>query len=428
MANVVRSEFPTTDDNYTIWPVRHNWSESFTLSMEFLTNIITSSDGTEQRRAVRDKARFSCNMSVVMDWESRRALEDALTRRFITDQGGFRGGIMVALDCLPINMAENMAPEEEGVGFTNKISDPTLPPFWLEAGMDVLLVDRDRPWVRETRTLQSISATTANFNETSEGNFVRWSWVFPCYRALWPDGQAIQLLSSQVGQQSSIDIRFRVQDFQSIPETGTQFALGAQEFFQPEPNWGGEAEANFIWPYNLQDYGYGSFAVDSQVKFPSRVYKFEYMFKTVEEAFAIMGFFQRHRGRCKHFFFSTWQDDIKVRAIQGGGSNLVVDGQRLGATYHSAPQNTVYKRVMVQYIDGTFTHHKIESVDELPDTVSSVVRLQDTLPVGTHVSDIERVSWVLNGRFATDRLDCEFMSAGTGRITVPIQSLRNAEL
>lgn len=421
MAEIVRSEFPTSDDDYSIWPVRHNWAESLTFSLEFLTNIITSSDGTEQRRAVRNEARMSASMSIIMDWQSKRALEDSITRRYA-------GGMMVALDFLPLNMGEALAPEEDQVGFVNQISDPTVPPFWLSNGQDVMLVDRDRPWVRETRTLASVLAGGVTFNETTTGNFVKWSYILPCYRVLWPQNQALTVLSSRVGQQSSIDFRFRVHDFQTIPETGTQFFVGTQEFFQPQPNWAGEGEIDLLWPYNLLDYGYGQFSGDSQIKFPSRVYKFEYMFATVEEAFAIMGFFQRMRGMCSHFFFSTWQDDIEVRAIQGGGSNLVVDGQRLGATYHGAPANTVFKRVMVQYTDGTFTHHKIESVDELPDTVSSVVRLQDTLPVGTHLDDIERVSWVLNGRFATDRLDCEFITAGTGRITLAIQSLRNAEL
>lgn len=421
MADIIQSEYPKPSDPYAIWPVRHQWAESLTFSIEFKTDIITSSDGTEQRRAVRNTARFAQTISVVLDWGSKLALEDAFTRRQVE-------GMIVPLDFLPLYAKEALAPTELNLNITNNIADPSVAPFWLEAGDRVVLADPDDYWRRETREINTISATVAKFTDANLSEFPRQSYIWPARIAVISPSQAIQLLSSRVGTASSVNIQFSPADFQTIPETGTPFFVGTQEFFTPTPNYGGEAELDFIWPYNLLDYGYGQFTIDKQVKFPSRLYKFEYVFETVEEAFEIIGFFQRRRGMCEHFFFTTWQDDIKVRSITGGGTNIVVDGQRLGATYHSEPANTVFRRILVQYDDGTSTHHRIESVDELPETFSSVVRLQDELPTGIHPSDIQRVSWVLNGRFAMDRLDCEFMTAGTGRIILPIQSLRNAEL
>lgn len=57
------------------WPFRHNWSSPYLVTYSYLTSIITSDQGYEQRIAERDEPRRTITTSVLVDEDGARSLD-----------------------------------------------------------------------------------------------------------------------------------------------------------------------------------------------------------------------------------------------------------------------------------------------------------------------------------------------------------------
>lgn len=68
---------------YPVWTFEPNWDSEFTETFEFLTNVLVSPSGAEQRRALRDFPRRSFEFNIAVNDANRSALN-----YFITVHGG----------------------------------------------------------------------------------------------------------------------------------------------------------------------------------------------------------------------------------------------------------------------------------------------------------------------------------------------------
>jgi hypothetical protein len=146
----------------------------------------------------------------------------------------------------------------------------------------------------------------------------------------------------------------------------------------------------------------------------------------LRQVYALLNFFQRHKGMNREFFMTTWEDDVPFSSLSGGGLSILINGTSFGIAYKDS---TVFRRIMIRYADGTISQHKVDYVEVLPDTFSSVLRVVEPLPV-TEITpqNVRGISWVLCARFASDRMDVDFLTSDKASISIPIQTLENNEL
>lgn len=189
---VISTKYPTETDAHKIMPLRHNWSSNYTFSIEFKTDIITSYNGKEQRRAVREYPRFS--VQIAADWR----VEEKRQWEYMTTLWGNRP-VYVGLEMLAVYMREWMDPQEIHVNIrAHNFGDP---PFWMAAGMQVVLTASQEPGTRETRTIDSFNETGIGFVEdTSLAEFDRGSQIMPAFLAMMDDTQTATHLTSAAGQ------------------------------------------------------------------------------------------------------------------------------------------------------------------------------------------------------------------------------------
>ena len=416
VGTVVQTEYPKDTDAFRILPVPHNWAEAFRYSMEFMTDILPSVNGKEQRRAVRSKPRLTCELVGNVVGHARLNLEYQMATRQHRE-------IMVGLEHLALRTSATMAAEAMGLSFVP--AEAGQAPFWLEAGMDVILVHGVNPAVRESRTIASVGTSGMTFNESTTTEFPVGSRVMPGFLAFLEMEQSASRLTSTAGT-ASFPVKFLPQARLQVPEIGTPYYVGNLEVFPFKPNWGGGNEYGFVWPHNAIDFPYGVWSNWTPVEFPSRNYKFAYSKKTLRSVYEIMAFYQRHRGMRSEFFLPTWGDDIPATTLAGGGLSILVAGEAFGQTYENS---TVFRRVMVRYTDGTVTYHQVEYVQPLPGTGSSVVRVIEPLPITELTPQtVLGISWLLVSRFAADRLDIDFLTNGVAELTIPMKTLENYEL
>lgn len=417
VGTVVQTEYPKDDDAFRIFPVPHNWSEAFRYSLEFLTDILPSVNGKEQRRAVRSRPRFTCEIVGNVVGHARLNLEYLMSSRQHQQ-------VMVGLEQLALTMTAKMPPEAMGASFNP--AEPGQAPFWLEAGLDVVLVHGTDLAVRESRTIASVGVSGMTFNESTTTEFPVGSRILPGYLAFLEMEQSASRLTSTAGT-ASFPIKFRPQEGgRQVPDIGDPYYVGNLEVFRFKPNWGGGNEYGFVWPHNVIDFPFGQWRNWTPVEFPSRNYKFAYSTKTLRAVYEIMAFYQRHRGMRSEFFLPTWGDDIPATTLAGGGLSILVAGEAFGKTYENS---TVFRRVMVRYTDGTVSYHQVEYIQPLPGTGSSVVRVIEPLPITELTPQtVLGISWLLVSRFAADRLDVDFLTNGVAELSIPMKTLENYEL
>ena len=417
VGTVVQTEIPRDTDDFRIFPVAHNWVEPFKYSIEFLTDIITSVNGKEQRRAVRNRPRFIGEYSGTI-WKREKLNLELLATGWQNEQVAF------PLEHLSLRTTAAMEAEATGVSF-----EPVPeggPPFWIEAGMPVIIVNGDDKAIRESRHVASVGTSSMEFTETSNGEFPPGSRIMPAYKGFLAQEQSSQHMSTRAGT-AQFSVPFRPAAGPSpVPDVGTPIYAGNLEVYPFKPNWAGGVGEDFLWPHKIIDFNYGQWRNWTPVAFPSRLYKFEYAKGTLRGAYEIMSFFQRMKGQRSEFFLPTWQDDIPYTTLAGGGLSILVDGEAFGHVYQDS---TVFRRIMVRYVDGSVSYHQVEYIQPLPGTDSSVVRVIEPLPIAElNPQTVTGISWLLVSRFAQDRMDVQFLTGGVSTFTLSMKTLENYEL
>lgn len=411
---IVQTEIPRSDDPYRILPVAHNWATAYRHSIEFKTDISRSVNGKEQRRAVRDEPRLSSEMTGILHASSRHNFDMLMT-------AWHPKKVMVGMDHLSVRTRGVLAAEADSV----TIQPQPEVPWWFKADQIVILEHFDQPGVRETRTISSWSAGSLTFADTNDVSAVpARSRVLPAWPALVDPEQATTRLTNIAGT-TAIKTNFDPET-DMLPIVGAPVFEGLWEVFQWKPNWGGNAGMTHQWPYNIIDYEYGRRAVWDEIEFPTRVYQHTYVGRSNKQTYEIMNFFHRHKGMWKEFLLPTWDDDIQFTALTGGGQSILVAGEAFGTVYRDS---TVFKRIMLRYPDGTVSYHKVDYIESLPGTNSSVLRVTEPLPVASlTASTVLGISWLLVCRFAIDRMDVDFLTNGVAQFTLNMQTVENFEL
>lgn len=413
--DVISTRYPLPSDDYKIMPLRHNWREAYRFSMEFKTDIIVSFNGKEQRRAVREYPRFSVDMTANL------VNGEKLYWEYMHTTGGNRP-VYAPLEFLSVFTTAAMIPEATTASILSPTFDVT--DYWENVEV-VLISDSKVRGVRETRSLGAVGDTSLTFGEDSLCEFAQKSDIAPAYLAQLGDDLQSSHLTSLAG---TINLRldFLAQNLFEIVDKSTPTFVGALEFFNFPPDWADGVGVSYQWLKLPVDFGYGIFDTEQNVEFPTRLHQANFTAMSLPQAYDLMTFFQRHHGMCSEFFFTTWENDIPFSFLSGGGFSILIDGTAFGYTYRNS---TVYRRIMVRFVDGTVGHYQVDYVEVLPDTDSSVLRTTEPLPIAELSSaTVKGISWVVCGRFAADRIDVDFLTKDKAEISLPIQTLENMEL
>lgn len=408
---VISTRTPSAFDEARIVPVRHNWDSAYRMSLEFKTDIITSGNGKEQRRAVRELPRYTFDLSADLTPAEKRGID------MLMAQWGAKQMVM-GLEHFSLRMKDWLAPEQTAVQIVPEAETPLSP----KAGDTVLLAHYD---LRETRTAAGISKTIASFVEESLSEFPPGTQIMPAVRGWLQTDATVTRVTNEVGQ-AAFTFTVAPESLNSVPAVGTPEYVGAYEVFMKRPNWGQDVDVSYITPRQTVDYGFGRIEQFIPNDYPSWTRQASYVGRTIRETYEAVNFFVRHKGRWKEFLQPTWENDVPFTALAGGGLSILVAGQAFGETYRDS---TVFRRIMVRYRDGSFSHHLIDFIEPLPDTESSVIWLTEALPVSELTREnVIGISWVLVSRFASDKMDVDFLTNEVAQFTLTTQTLENFEL
>lgn len=400
---------PMLNQPYRVLPVAHDWSSPFTDSYEFMTDLMRSANGKEQRGAVR--------------YYPRRTFELSLN---------YMNGQKYALDRFFDQHPSKLAwiPEEPKVTFATGVLDEealsvsvrNADKSWMVPGTDVLLQWKG---MAETRTLSSAGSGVLSFTEKNKTVFPVGTKITAaqlCRIDMNPESTRMSSAAGTMRIKATVDPNYKPY---AAGVAGRQY-LDLREYFTSRQNWSDNPTVTHEWPIDLIDYGHGRIATFVSEQFPQRVYKANFWKATADETRQLIDFFCRHWGMNREFFVSSWEPEIPYFAAAGNTKSIFVEGLAFADAYRDS---TVYKRVMIKLKDGTEIHRQVDFIEALPETNFSVIWLTEDLPnVPIAPKDTVGIFWVTVARFATDRLDVSWVTNEVGKLALPFRNLENPDV
>lgn len=396
------------EDEARFLPVHPNWSTPLKYAYEFKTDIITSWDGKEQRRAARWNPRMQLSFAGNVHGPSKLAL-DYYMATWLTKKTLIPDYITF------LDIVIEMEAEATSAVVVGDLS-------WITPGMTVAVYDRQGRM--ETREVLTKGTNSIVFFDATTTVFAVGSRISPIFEGYIQATPKPQRVTSGI---VAMAVQFDVEpgSFDYTPPDGDSYA-GFREFFGKKPDWSGGVGLDVLWPRETVDYGFGQVSHFVPYQFPARITRMNFVGRDKGDVKKAVDFFRRHRGRWKEFVVPTWENDVPYAFIGAGSKSILIDGQNFGSVYRDS---SVFKRIVLRMADGRVVHNAVDFVEALSETDTSVLWTKDDLPTESLTPEtLNGISWGLVGRFATDRLEIDWLTDTVAQFSMTFQSLENFDL
>jgi hypothetical protein len=400
---------PLTSDPRRVLPVFSmlpNWDGGITERLEWLSDVMTSETGAEQRRTLRTRPRRSFESGFLRKGPNRTWLDS-----FLVSVG--QNLLLMPLWHEAIVMVEGIEPDALGVTFAQGAANERE---FYEG--DLVFVNNGDPNTYDVLMVGDVADDRFTWATPPERSWPKGTRIYPMREARITDAAA---LSNRTEDVATVQIRFSLQKPYTM--TAAWIAdMNGRPFFPFRPNRMTDIGANYARLTNTLDNSVGTpFITDIS----------EHTAVTMSLAFT---FFGRHRihqyrqflaaatGRTKGFFVSTYTHDIEPYANVIEASDILLAKPMGGGMFYRVHpssrthigitlvgQNTpaYFRRIIAvekQYADSAGLDVNYET-----DVWYDRFRLDAVLPALTR-SQIARISFVSEARFDQDSFEIQHVS------------------
>lgn len=393
-----------------LWPFKHNWSRAWAVEREWRTDIITSRDGTEQRRAVRSYPRRRHALSSVVKPSQLRDFRKLIARR--------TKNTFVLPDYT--TRTQLTAPANNSV--TAFVASA---PFWFDVDKYVVFEHGEQ---RLQRLIRSVSGTEITFWEADGLTWPEGTRVYPGLVCELADENRVNMLTSEVG---TIPVTFEV-----VPGSEPIEPFGAptevfdgREVRSFRHNWNSNQDTAFLRPSELVDFGYGVRSRFFPQKLPKHRMQVQMTLRSEELAADLRKFVGRMRGRQGEFYFTPGENDLTAQLDllpNVDTQYLRTPGSEDFLAYREDPSK---RAIEVELTDGTILRRVIESIEFVDDMLgaSTQFNLRGQWPTTILVEQIRRISFMALYRLSSDVYEERWDTNGVCRVQLQIETITKEE-
>lgn len=384
-----------------------NWSDGYQVSRAYRTDIFESTNGEEQRRALRQTPRKTIEFGVLKTreelrdfqttmaaWQNRDFMAPELTRYTRLVEDAAAGSFYVTLETIPKWLSPG------GVVVLTKRRSADVQTVASILGNRVYLrAALTQGWSAGSKFchgvvghLESSFEMSRVTNDTMTGSLAL---------SVYPGSEQYPPVPD-VPQKDSLPGITKAPELAPAafaPVGATEIYLhDGEEMFLLRNNWGSGVTDGFLWPVNPVDYESGVVQWDWDVNYSTRSAQLALDLRNRAQVDYFEGFFDRMSGARGNFWMPTWENDLPVLSdILLGGVNLDVEASRAANLLFGDPK---YRSVAVVTHDGRVFANTITSVDKLAK--GSRLTLRDPWPVAVGKEQVLLVSWLLVWRLTAD--------------------------
>lgn len=393
-----------TGRRVVVWPFGPNWSTEVTEILEWLTNILRSFDGSEQRRSIRTKARrtFSYTFQTARH-ESARA-ENLLW--------GWQNRIYA----LPVWTDKSKLDDDQVQGDT-VVSLPTDTYCFTAGGLAAFFADASSIEVVE---IDTVNPGNLVLKRPLEGNWPKGTTVMPVVLGHLPTSVPLARRSSQavVGVLTFTCDPVSVDPF--TPDAAAPVTYNGLEVLQRQPNWGESLSNDFQYQFDTVDQLTGAIGWDQTEEFPRIQRTYPWLLNGRQQILAFRQMLGRLRGQSKTLYVPTWHDDFVVtRTIGAADVGISVLDNEFRQMVGTDPTRD---RVMIRLKDGTNFYRQIVGIST--DGAYTILTIDAPLNREVQVSQVKTVHLLMRSRLAADSITLSWRSGRVAVVNTPFITVK----
>lgn len=365
-----------------IWPYPPSWDTPVTESLQWLTNILRSYDGSEQRRALRTKPRRSFSYAfktareesarmenLLWGWQNRLYALPVWTDRPKLTTAGLRGDMALAL--------------------------PTAT-YSFSAGALAILFSDVR--TMEVVEIDSVQAGNLTLKRPLEANWPLGTSVFPVILGHLPNSVPMTRLTSQAVAGTVTFSTDPVTTEPYVPWTDIPLTYDGIEVLTRQPNWQGGLSNEMQYAFETLDQKTGAINWQTTEEFPRIQRSYSWLLNGRQKIHDFRAMIGRRFGQQRSFWVPSWHDDFVVTKGLGSAEvGLYVKDNEFRLMVGTDPaRNTV----MIRLRDGTTFFRKVVGVSS--DDTNTIITLDSSLGREVSLDQFKTVHMLMRTRLATD--------------------------
>lgn len=389
----------------TLWPFSPNWESPYAETFSFMTEIIGTDSGKEQRRALRVAARHSVDYSVLLTGDDTRS-----RRHFAVSQSDQ----LVFPDEVRSGKLLNVA----ATSSTTAVLSAT--PTWL--ALAAHLVFQASNGDRVTYAVASVAGATVTLSAALDRTWPVGTRVF-----LGVSGRLMpQMVSSfRTNSVESSRVEYMVDPGKEVqPVAAAPQSFNGREVMTHRPNWTTPIEFETNDPVVFVDPGMGVRSAFRWEDYIPEGRKAEHLVTTADDLNKTFGLFLRARGRQGEFYQPTMTEDLPLMENVASGSKFwKTPGHGVGDAY----ETDLVHRAFALFLRNGETH--FFSVVDLTKsgtlTPYTLIETVEAAPALITPASVLMICWMPVVRFASDDLEVRWRTDGVAEILINTVTLED---
>ncbi len=373
-----------TGRRVVVWPYGPSWDTPVTETLQWLTNILRAYDGSEQRRALRTKARrsFSYQFKTMRDQSAR--MENLLW--------GWQNRVYA----LPVWTDKSKLTNDQSASLVIDVATDTF--SFTAGGLAVIYQDSK---LYEVVEILSVQPTSLTLVRESLMDWSKGTTVMPMLLGHLPTAVPTLRRSSQaVVGTLSFQCDPGVTD-SYLPVAAAPTIYDGLEVITRQPNWAGGIDNTFEYLFDALDQQTGVLRWDTTEEFPRITRAYSWLLNGRTQIRNFRSMLGRLHGQQKALRIPSWHDDFKVTRVIGASDVglYVADNEfRL-----MVGVDTTRDRLMIRMKNGATYYRRITGIST--DEADVILTLDSALGVAYNVTDFKTVHLLMKSRLATDQID-----------------------
>lgn len=387
-----------------VWPFYPNWTHSYSESYAYLTEILTSHAGREQRRARRKCARRT------IEYRSLVVGDDLITLRAIQNR---RDETLTFPD-----EVRRVSPSAAAAQGSTAVTFASLP-AWLAVGRSVVFEDGSTR-ERTVRTVASIAGATVTFTDAATRAWATNTRVMPALSGRLAPSASSTFLTNEAGE---VIVSLEVEPGTEYEDVGAAVAtFDGREVMTIKPNWTRSPTIEVDDPTQWTDNEMGVRTAYRPVSFNTEIRQAEYLLRSAADVDAVLGAFQRAKGRRGEFFQASGLNDFTLMQTVSTGSALWrVAGHDFHAAYDGDDTYRAFAVTLRSGVTLRFVIYDIEAISAAEPY--SRIQTMTTAPYAIAPEDIVMISWLPVVRFSSDELTLTWRTNSMAEVLVNTQTV-----
>lgn len=388
--NGVKYQAVVTGRRVVIWPYPPSWDTPVTENLQWLTNILRSYSGKEQRRALRSKPRRSFNYAFKTAREESARLENLLW--------GWQNRIYA----LPVWTDRPRLTSEVKRGDLF-LALPTATHSFSAGNLAILYSDVRNMEVVE---IDSVAPTGLSLKRPAEANWPVRTSVFPVVLGHLPNNVPMTRLSSQAVTGTLGFITDPSVTEPNIPVGTVAVTYNGLEVLLRQPNWKGGLPVEMQYAFETLDQQTGPITWHTTEEFPRIQRAYSWLLSDRTKIDDFRAFLGRRKGQQKAFYLPSWHDDFVItKGVGQADSAIYVKDNEFRLQVGIDPAREV---LMIRLVDGTIFFRKIVGISS--DGSNTILTLDSPFNRAITVDQFRNAFMLMKTRFATDDVNLVWRS------------------